>query len=1763
MKTKGKSTRFTIILALVIMVLSLLIAGIVSAKDVANDAPDTAPTTQTAVDNLMADSNNTATLTMNQATDVVRFASFPQGLHDFSLRHVNDVAAKRQADAFLASYGAAFGLEDAATELVHVDTVVDNFGFTHVNYTEVIDGVDVYASTMRVHFNKDGQLTAVNGTIVPDIKANAQPKVTPTEAEQIAVNEIAKQNAATVSLAAQDSKTEMTAVDTHLYFYNTGLVQSKPGITVLAYEVEVSNGNDVREFLFVDAQNGSIVAQFSGIHEGVGSDREISETSLGNVVWDESNSDPDPIPPGWAGGTAQQVTDWQNEIDGSDETYNTIDNLTGGTYSSYDGAEATMRTVNNDPGISCPNANWNGVSTNYCTNVTGDDTVAHEWGHAYTEYTHGLIYAWQPGALNESYSDIWGEVVDLINGRGTDSPGGLRTDGACSIFGSGSPSTDNTYRWLSGEDDPAFGGAIRDMWQPNCYGDPGKVSDTQYWCAATDGGGVHTNSGVPNHAFALLVDGGTYNGQTITGIGLDKAAHIYWRAQSVYQSPSSDFMDHASAIAQSCTDLTGPPITALSSAYNTSNPTASITAGDCAELAKVITAVEFNTPPTQCGFEPAFEAAPPLCENQGTGVVNSIYTQTWESGAGAWVTGTHDIANPSSFDNPDWVIRGSLPDGRLGNAMYVEDSINRGACTAADTVAGALNLDSPTFTVPAGVTITRASIDHLVATESGWDGGNVKINVNGGGWAVLPDSAFDVNGYFAPGALNGVGAGNDNPLAGEEAFTGGGEGSLSSGWGQSQLNLLGYVTPGDNFQLRFDMGLDGCNGVDGWYVDDFEVYACEGEASLAICGDGILDAGETCDDGNTNNGDGCSDTCQTESGWSCEDPVPGNPNGTNMIADWSFEAGVPNPDWALYSTSTGISGFPLCGSGNGCPAAGVTVSGDWAVWIGGVATGVTSSVTQTVNIPSTALTMTVPTLRGVCDDPSDTLYVRIDGNAIGSLACNAVDPDFVTQTLSLAPYNDDSDHLVYIGGTVGGTNGTHSNFFVDDVTIFDNVATPDMPSVCTPTVSEPPLACGVTIGFDYGIPSDWTVVDDEGNGVEWSDIAGSGESGNFTNGTGDAASVSSDVFGSAEFDTWLVTPVFTLTNYVSTTLDYTANYQNFASSDFLDVDITTDGGATWTTLLSWNEDHGDFRAKPGEDVSLDLSAYDGMGGLQLRWRYYDPNSGDYDWYAQVDDVALNCMSINPTIEVTPENLTSVQFPDAQMTQTLTISNLGINDLDWTIDEVADVVFATTKEYGANVVTDNVNRVGTAESASADVVAQIVSNPQADVIVDGGFEAGPSGGTWTEASSNFGTPICDVAGCGTGTGTGPHSGTYWTWFGGIGAYEEGSVSQSVTIPNGTATLTFWLEQIVCDSASDYMEVTIDGTQVFLTDGSSPLCGVLGYAQQSVDVSAYADGGSHTLEFHSEIFGTNGSGSNFFVDDVALDAISVCGSPADMPWLALSPTSGTTTGSNSDDVEVTFDSTGLTPNTYTGSLCVNSNDPDTPQVAVPVTMTVSASYAVALSGDDAMSGEPGEVVTYTLTITNDGNVMDTFNIAISGESWTTTAPGSVMVNAGTSSTFDVAVTIPANAGGGDSDVATITVTSANDAGATDSADLTTTANNVYSVDLSGDDAMSDEPGEVVTYTLTITNNGNVMDTFNIAISGESWTTTAPASVMVNAGASSTFAVAVTIPAGANDADSDTATVTVTSANDAGATDSADLTTTAVILQHYLFLPVIMNP
>ena len=80
-------------------------------------------------------------------------------------------------------------------------------------------------------------------------------------------------------------------------------------------------------------------------------------------------------------------------------------------------------------------------------------------------------------------------------------------------------------------------------------------------------------------------------------------------------------------------------------------------------------------------------------------------------------------------------------------------------------------------------------------------------------------------------------------MAGEWAFTGTNGGEVSGSWGQSQINLTGIAVPGDAIQIRFEMGLDGCNGLVGWYIDDVQVYFCCDTFGDVAC-DGALDAGD-------------------------------------------------------------------------------------------------------------------------------------------------------------------------------------------------------------------------------------------------------------------------------------------------------------------------------------------------------------------------------------------------------------------------------------------------------------------------------------------------------------------------------------------------------------------------------------------------------------------------------------------------------------------------------------------------------------------------------------------------------------------------------------------------------------------------------------------------------------------------------------------------------------------------------------------------------
>jgi hypothetical protein len=183
--------------------------------------------------------------------------------------------------------------------------------------------------------------------------------------------------------------------------------------------------------------------------------------------------------------------------------------------------------------------------------------VAHEMKNLFNEYESGLIYAYESGAINESLSDIFGEFIDQTNGKGSDNTG---------------------VDWLLGEDTSI--GAIRDMKNPPAFNQPDRLGSPLYDYGSSDNGGVHTNSGVGNKAAYLITAGDTFNGYTVTGIGITKAAQIYYEAQANILIPNSNYYALYLALNQACNNLIG---------------TSGITAADCTQVNNATLATEMNT----------------------------------------------------------------------------------------------------------------------------------------------------------------------------------------------------------------------------------------------------------------------------------------------------------------------------------------------------------------------------------------------------------------------------------------------------------------------------------------------------------------------------------------------------------------------------------------------------------------------------------------------------------------------------------------------------------------------------------------------------------------------------------------------------------------------------------------------------------------------------------------------------------------------------------------------------------------------------------------------------------------------------------------------------------------------------------------------------------------------------------------------------------------------------------------------------------------
>jgi hypothetical protein len=384
-----------------------------------------------------------------------------------------------------------------------------------------------------------------------------------------------------------------------------------------------------------------------------------------------------------------------------------------------DGAGGVIvSTVHWDDGVICPNAFWNGEQMAYCDGMAdADDVVAHELSHGVTDAESNLLYYYESGAINESLSDVWGEIIDLTNGKGDDSP---------------------AVRWLLGEDLTAAGGVIRDMAFPGTFGDPDKMTSEEYWTFSADNGGVHINSGINNKATYLITDGDTFNGFTVAGLGTTKVAKIYYEAQTNLLTSGADYGDLYEVLYQACLNLVG---------------TAGIDSADCLEVRKATEAVEMNLDPAG---DPDFSPEAAMCP-AGTQLDTVLLADDMET-VGDWSTTT------LSGSSNDWgYVIGYAKSGML--SLYAPDI---GEISDSVVWSGPVNLPDNAY----------LHLWHGFGFETGvhdWDGGVIEYSTEGTTWQDL-GPLFEAGQGYGGTLFNN----SDNPLGGREAFVSESHGYVSS-----------------------------------------------------------------------------------------------------------------------------------------------------------------------------------------------------------------------------------------------------------------------------------------------------------------------------------------------------------------------------------------------------------------------------------------------------------------------------------------------------------------------------------------------------------------------------------------------------------------------------------------------------------------------------------------------------------------------------------------------------------------------------------------------------------------------------------------------------------------------------------------------------------------------------------------------------------------------------------------------------------------------
>ena len=407
-------------------------------------------------------------------------------------------------------------------------------GRTQTRYQQVVDGATVFGGQVTLIKDAAGTTQSVVGAYFPGLQAGNEKNLAKKDARDAVEHRIGTRGQWSTELRIDPSNGR------------------------LFYQVE-SIRDDSRPVRWVNAGNGGILKAFDAVAHGEGTgvkgDTKTVDTTLNattglfdlfsadgrqktysanntttgvavmtddNDVWNSNN-------PKMTG---------SSQAPGVDAQYyaNVVDDFYGDTFgrNSIDGNGMRIISVVHWDRNYC-NAFWNGSYMTYgdgdgrgCLPLSGGlDVDGHELTHGVTDHTSNLIYENESGALNEAFSDMMGNTIEFYaDRRGLD------------------PAATPDFR--IGEDvinasTPATAG-FRNMGDPAEFNDPDHV--VEKYTGTADNGGVHSNSGIANHAYYLTVNGGQNAGCTATAtrpathtedcnvrvpaLGLDKTAQIYY-----------------------------------------------------------------------------------------------------------------------------------------------------------------------------------------------------------------------------------------------------------------------------------------------------------------------------------------------------------------------------------------------------------------------------------------------------------------------------------------------------------------------------------------------------------------------------------------------------------------------------------------------------------------------------------------------------------------------------------------------------------------------------------------------------------------------------------------------------------------------------------------------------------------------------------------------------------------------------------------------------------------------------------------------------------------------------------------------------------------------------------------------------------------------------------------------------------------------------------------------------------------------------------